>query len=167
MTRQESEGFVLKLEMPSDPELLSVVRGAVEQLAALAGLAEAECRAVTLAVDEALANIIRHAYGSRRGQPIEVTCRCVGAGTEIESSEAGERRHGPRLEFLLRDRGRGADPSELRGRPLSELRPGGLGTFFIQSGMDEVEYTRAGEWNHLRLVKYLAGERPAEAPGGE
>ncbi len=139
----ENEGFRLKLEISSDPELLSVVRSAVTQFAIVVGLPEAECRAVTLAVDEALANIMRHAYHNRRGQPISVTC------------EHGE----DRLEFLLRDRGTGVSPAKLRGRSLEDVRPGGLGMHFMNEIMDEVEYARKGEWNDLKLVKYLKKEK--------
>ena len=38
------------------------------------GLPKEECDAVTLAVDEALANIIRHAYKNRYDQKIEFDC---------------------------------------------------------------------------------------------
>lgn len=144
MASQEPEAFFLKLEFPSDPELLCVVRGAVQQLAAVAGLSESESRSITLAVDEALANVMRHAYDNQRGLPIRVLCA----------------RHEDRLEFLVVDRGRSVDPSELRGRPLDDIRPGGLGTHFIREIMDEVEYVRTGDWNNLRLVKYLTAPKP-------
>jgi len=158
-TANENESLLFKVELRSDPEMLSVVRSAVRQLATVVGLSERECRWVTLAVDEALANIIRHAYQNRRGQPIEVSCRRLG-------SRAPGGREG-RLEFLLADRGRSADPSELRGRPLDEVRPGGLGMHFIREIMDEVEYKRSEGRNQLRLVKYLTGKSPAEVPEGE
>ena len=140
--------YNLKMELSSDPGLLRVVRSAVEQLAQELGLDEAECRRVTLAVDEAITNIIRHAYQNQPGQPIEITCSRHGAGGD-----------GPdRLEILLQDRGRAVDPSELHGRPLDEIRPGGLGLHLIREVMDEVEYQREGQTNQLRLVKYLRGK---------
>jgi len=55
----------LKLAMPSDPRYLPVVRGTIGPLAALIGWGEADCLAITLALDEALANVIRHAYNNR------------------------------------------------------------------------------------------------------
>ena len=139
--------YDLKMELSSDPRLLRVVRSAVQQLAQELGLDEPECHRVTLAVDEAVTNIIRHAYQNEPGQPIEITCSCRGP------SSGGD---GPdRLEILLQDCGRGVHPSELRGRPLDEVRPGGLGLHLIHEAMDEVEYQRAGQTNRLRLVKYL------------
>ena len=150
MARNHRRNLLLEFKMPSDPKLLSVVRSAVEKLAAVVGLPEGECRSVTLAVDEALTNIIRHAYRNQRDRPIEVSCWCL-------CSTASRRRTG-RLEFLLVDRGRGVEPSQLRGRPLSQVRPGGLGTHFIRASMDEVEYKRSAGRNRLRLVKYLGKE---------
>lgn len=136
----------MKIELRSDPELLCVVRSAVHQLTSVIGFSEKECRQVTLAMDEALANIIRHAYQNERGQPIEILCH---------REEDGLERGGVRLEFHLIDQGRGTEPAKLSGRPLDEVRPGGLGTHYIRQCMDEVEYAREGQRNHLRLVKYL------------
>ena len=65
VTGDDNEGFLLAVEIPSDPELLCVVRSAVQQLAAVVELPEGECRWVTPAVDEAVANVIRHAYRNR------------------------------------------------------------------------------------------------------
>jgi len=147
MTTASNEGFLFALEIPSDPELLCVVRAVVQQIAELEGLPEAECRGVTLAVDEALANIIRHAYQNRRDLPIEIRCRRLAAKTSTPGGDA--------LEFVLVDHGRGVDPAALHGRPLEQVRPGGLGMHFIQQSMDEIEYQPCDDCNRLRLVKYL------------
>src|SRR3979490_3566511 len=66
--------WLLRLELPSNPEILCVVRSAVMRLTEALGFPAAECRALTRAVDEALANIIRHAYASRPGKPIRPVC---------------------------------------------------------------------------------------------
>jgi anti-sigma regulatory factor (Ser/Thr protein kinase) len=49
----------------------------------------------------------------------------------------------------------------LQGRPDGEVQPGGLGLRFIRTIMDEVEYEPCGDHNCLRLVKYLAPNKPA------
>ena len=67
VTGDDNEGFLLAIEIPSDPELLCVARSGVQQLAAVVELPEEECRWVTLAVDEAVANLIPDAYRSTRG----------------------------------------------------------------------------------------------------
>jgi anti-sigma regulatory factor (Ser/Thr protein kinase) len=112
------------------------------------GFPAAQGRAITRAVDEALSNILRHCYRNRPGQPITIHFRSVERQWQ-ERVQQG-------LEVLLCDRGPEVDPSKLRGRPLDEVRPGGLGLHFIHQAMDTVEFTREGLTNRLRLVKYLA-----------
>jgi len=133
-----------KLQVPSDPEMLSVVRSAVGQFAAVAGFPEDDCRMITLALDEAMTNIIRHAYDNRHDQAIEVHGWRSGDG----------------LEFRLVDHGRSVKPADLRGRPLDEVRPGGLGTHLIAQIMDQVSYQPLEDRNELCLLKYLPGTRP-------
>ena len=146
--------FSLKLELPSHPQVLSVVRSAVQQFAIVVGFNEEECRSIILAVDEALANIIRHAYDNRYDQTIEVTCRRLGPdlgtdpGTPIEQICDG-------LEFLILDHGRPATPEQMKGRDLDDIRPGGLGIHLMCQTMDQVSYEPRPECNQLRLIKLL------------
>ena len=81
--------FLLKLELVSNPNMLCVVRAAMERLTETFGFSAPDCRSVTRAVDEALTNIMRHAYGGQLGRPIEVYCRRVRQGTGAGGREAG------------------------------------------------------------------------------
>ena len=139
------DGLLLKLQLHSDPKLLSVVRGALERLTEVLGFSASDCRSVTRAVDEALTNIMRHCYGGRLDQPIEVCCKRL---PRRPSCHEG-------LEILLSDRGPAVDPAKLRGRRLDEIKPGGLGLHFIRQSMDTVEYQRSRGINIFRMVKYL------------
>jgi serine/threonine-protein kinase RsbW len=145
--------------LPSNPEILSVVRNAMMRLSRELGFPARECRALTRAVDEALANIICHAYGGRKGQPIELSCR------RMHARRSGNQRAS--LEIVLVDRGAAADRKKLRGRSLDDVRPGGLGLHFIQGGVDVMQYRSQGAQNRLRLVKYLpaAKSQPQIAKG--
>jgi serine/threonine-protein kinase RsbW len=147
-----SGDLLLKLELRSDPSLLSVVRGAMERLTEVFGFSPPDCRSVTRAVDEALTNIIRHCYGGKLDQPIEVAC------SRVQGRVASLRRAG--LEILLSDRGPAVDPAKLRGRRLDEIKPGGLGLHFIRQSMDTVEFKRMRGMNQLRLVKYAQPGKP-------
>jgi anti-sigma regulatory factor (Ser/Thr protein kinase) len=142
-----SRGLLLRLELPSDPGLLCAVRGAVERLTESFGFSAEDCRAVTRAVDEALTNIIRHAYSGKPDRPIEMFFRSVHRHVDHRATEG--------LEILLCDRGPAIKPDQLCMRALEEVRPGGLGLHFIQQSMDIVEYKRAKGTNRLRLVKYV------------
>ena len=139
--------LLLRLELRSDPEMLCAVRGALTQLAEKLGFAESESRAVVLAVDEALTNIIRHAYKGTLGKPIDATMR------RIELKQDGVTKDA--LEIVLEDRGVAVKSEELCGRALEDIKPGGLGLHFIRQSMDRVEFRRRNGRNQLRLVKLL------------
>src|SRR5271154_350394 len=131
--------FHLKLVMPSHPRFLSIVRAAVGELGMVYGLPEESCQGVVLAVDEALANVIRHAYKGRYDEEIELNCRIVG----------------DQLEVTLLDCGESPDPARICGQPLDEVSLGGRGTHLIKAIMDEVCYERVPRGNQLTLIKYL------------
>ncbi len=57
--------FHLKLVVPSGPRFLSIARHVVSEVSAICGLPGEACRGGTLALDEAVANVIRHAYNKR------------------------------------------------------------------------------------------------------
>jgi len=137
----------VKLEVPSNPRLLSVVRSTVQQFAAVVGFTEADCRSIVLAVDEAVANVIRHAYQGQQDQGIEISCNLLCSAPNQEPDG---------LEFILVDHGTSADPERMmQERDLDDVRPGGLGMHFINSIMDEVHYEPRPGRNRLRLVKSL------------
>lgn len=146
--RHGSNGYLLTLQLTSDPNLLCAVRGTVERLTEAFGFSAADCRAVTRAVDEALTNIIRHAYAGAPDRSIEMSFRSVAPSAEVKSSGDG-------LEITMSDHGPAIDPEKMCGRELADIKPGGLGLHFIRQSMDIVEFQRANDTNSLRLVKYV------------
>ncbi|HIJ64040.1 MAG TPA: ATP-binding protein [Rhodospirillaceae bacterium] len=116
------------------------LRHEVGAAAGAAGCPPEMAEEVVLAVDEACQNIIRHAY---RGDGEIV----------LEIRLAAERR----LEILLIDFAAPVDPGRIVPRPLDELRPGGLGTHFIRSVMEEVSYLPPppGAGNFLRMTRTI------------
>jgi anti-sigma regulatory factor (Ser/Thr protein kinase) len=144
---------LLKLDFRSDPSMLCVVRGAIERLTEVTGFSAADSRSITRAVDEAITNIMRHSYKNHPGKEIVLQV------LRLKPSARPDRGDG--LVFLLCDRGPAVDPAKMQGRPLDEIKPGGLGLHFIRQSMDIVEFKRARGGNLLRLVKYL---QPAAQP---
>jgi len=144
--------LLLKMELRSNPEMLCVVRNALSELTAKLGFSEPDCRAVVLAVDEALTNIIRHAYLGSTERPIEASFRQIAIWHDGRAEDA--------LEILLEDRGVTANPKKMCGRRLEDVRPGGLGLHFIRESMDTVEFSRRKGRNLLRLVKVLRAKAP-------
>lgn len=127
------------VRIQSRPSELASVRKRVEDHASTMGFAEKGTAEIMLAVDEALANVIRHGYGGPCDKPIDI---------QIEACrEAGQ----DAIRITIRDFGKQVDPSEIAGRPLEEVRPGGLGVHIIRSVMDEVTYSPA-EGGGMTLV---------------
>ncbi len=125
--------------MRSQVNCLPVVRATVGQLAAMVGWDEKESRAITLAVDEALANVIRHAYHGRDDERMELECRAT----------ADE------LQFRLRDSGESPDLARICARQVGCDTIGGLGTHIIRDVMDSVAYQPSPEGNYLTASKRL------------
>ena len=146
-TAMNHADVVIRFLVPSDPRYLCVVRAAVGELASVYGLPEEECRALALAVGEAMANVIRHAYHGDPAHTIELEC---------EGSA-------DRLNFTLLDQGEAPDAVRLQPHPLNDQALSGRGTHLIRSAMDEVRYERVPRGNQLRLCKRL----PAAAHASE
>jgi serine/threonine-protein kinase RsbW len=132
------------LQVPSSTENLALIREFVVSVSGQAGLAEKEIPKLELAVDEACANVIEHAYGHDVSK--DVTVRVTFD------------------EFLLRisviDEGRGFDPQLAPEQSLDTLvherKSGGLGIRLIRTLMDEVEYQIIpGQKNELHMTKKL------------
>lgn len=139
--------MLLRMELRSDPEMLCAVRGALSHLAERLGFPDEDGRAIVLAVDEAMTNIIRHSYGGQTERVIQAEIRSV---TLDEDGLQGDA-----LEIVLEDEGPAVDREKLCGRALEDVRPGGLGLHFIRKSMDKVEFRRRNDRNQLRLVKML------------
>ena len=156
---QPKSEMLLKLELQSNPEALCLVRATVERAAEVLHFHDSETRAIVRSVDEALANVMRHAYGGRTGLPIEMSCHKLQLGGQ-KAAQGG-------IAILLADKGVPLKPATLKSRSLDDIRPGGLGLHFIRQSMDEVEFTRKKGKNLLRMVKYLSPTPQIAASEGE
>ena len=108
---------------------MAVVRNHMRESAKAFGFDEETVNRLVLAVDEACTNIIRHAYEGRDDGKIEMDI--------IADEQAWEVR--------LRDYDKKCNPSRLKGRELQDVKPGGLGIFFIQHAFDEVLFDQSYE----------------------
>ena len=98
---------------------------------------------LVLAIAEAAQNIVKHAY---KDDPqtddkmvVQISCK------------------DNKLQIGFYDMGTPVDPNKVKHREIDNVKPGGLGTFFIQEIMDAVEF-KVGKkpWiNHLVLTKQL------------
>ena len=144
----------IKIELHSNPSLLPAVRGLIVGLGERYGFSDHETAHVALAVDEALANVIRHGYDSDTKKTIWLTCT-------IDSGPP------PRLIIEIEDEGKQIDPEFIKGRPLDEIRPGGLGVHIMREVMDRCEFsTRAQSGMRLILEKTSTKSHQDTEPSG-
>ena len=137
---------LLRLKFFSNPELLGVVRSAVSALSESVGFSPEASRAVIRAVDEGLANIMRHAYSGQRDLPIHLTCWSVAASLPKGAKAA--------IEIEIMDRGSAMPDGKLNAPRPRELSAGGLGLEWMRKSMDVVQHSRKGKTNYLRMTKY-------------
>jgi sigma-B regulation protein RsbU (phosphoserine phosphatase) len=137
-----TDGEILRLRVPARPDRLKLIRAAVEQAAKYCGAPEAWTFDMTMAVDEACQNIIRHAYGGR-----------IDAGDIVIDFI----RRGDAMEVHLMDFADPVDPAQIKSRDLSDVRPGGLGVHLIKSVCDEARFIAPppGIGNLFKLTKRL------------
>jgi anti-sigma regulatory factor (Ser/Thr protein kinase) len=134
----EGQAVPVSLIVPSHPRYLYVIRRTLHPLVCDAGFSRKDARRIILGVDEACANIIKHAYG---GDP---------KGTIIMSVMDDAERFSVRL----KDFGKKVDRTKIAPRALDDIRPGGLGTHFMQAAFDSITYdTEQGEGTVLTLEK--------------
>ena len=98
---------------------------------------------LVLAIAEAAQNIVKHAY-----KDVEDNRDKMEITISLKDQE---------LEIGFFDKGRPVDQNNVRHRKIDDVKPGGLGTFFIQQIMDAVVF-KEGEkpWiNHLILTKKI------------
>ena len=98
---------------------------------------------LVLAIAEAAQNIVKHAYknapDTEDKKVVQISCK------------------DNKLQIGFYDMGTPVDPGKVKHREIDNIKPGGLGTFFIQQIMDAVEFKDGKKpWiNHLVLTKQL------------
>lgn len=138
----------VRMHICSTPAHLPIVRAALEKMCEAVGFDADTIGNVILSADEALTNIIKHAYKGAADRPIEVEM------TPVHES------HGGGLRICLRDHGEWVDRSQIRSRDLADVRPGGLGVHIMTHCMDQLDYRPAdGGGTVLTMVKTVPTDR--------
>ena len=132
------------LQVPSSTENLALIREFVTSAALQAGFDEKEVAKLELAVDEACANVIEHAYGHDVSKEVIVRAKLDDEEFAID----------------IEDTGKGFDPATVNQEELEKLiekrKTGGLGMRLMKTLMDEVHYEiEPGKKNALHMRKRL------------
>ena len=127
-------------EFPVESSSLKQIRNFAREVLAKDNMFDATKDDVVLALAEAAQNVVKHAYN---GKPTGDTMR-----VEISFKDN-------QLIIEIYDKGKPVIPDNIKPRKIDDIKPGGLGTFFIGQIMDEVSFKTSGsDWvNHLILTK--------------
>jgi anti-sigma regulatory factor (Ser/Thr protein kinase) len=137
----------MQILMRSQPRWLAAVRALVGTVAQRLGFDEMRCGQISLAVDEALCNVICHGYKRREDGKLWINI------WPLNDQTGG-------LKIVIEDLAAQVDPAQIKPRSLDEIRPGGLGVHIIREVMDEVRYEkRSGPGMRLTLIKHLHPRR--------
>ena len=117
----------MKISIKSNPKELRRVRLEIE-IYCKTNFTNIETSKVIIAVDEALQNVMRHAYDMKPDKLIDIFFK------KIELNN---------LEVKIRDYGKQSPLENIKSRDLKELRPGGLGVYFIE------QCSKSSEYKHL------------------
>ena len=127
-------------EFPVESSSLKQIRNFAREVLAKDNKFDATKDDVVLALAEAAQNVVKHAYN---GKPTGDTMR-----VEISFKDN-------QLIIEIYDKGKPVIPENIKPRKIDDIKPGGLGTFYIGQIMDEVIFkTSRNDWvNHLILTK--------------
>ena len=145
MTPDDRLEFVLEAQLES----LGDCRAYIDEKGQALGLGKPFLGDLRLVVDEAVTNIVLHAYQGEGG-PVELQLS----------------RNGDEVVVIIRDEGPAFDPDGVAepalDTALAERAPGGMGIFLMRQMMDEVTFNAAG--NEVTMVKRRESA-PAENQG--
>jgi anti-sigma regulatory factor (Ser/Thr protein kinase) len=135
----------LSLRFLSNTSNLGRARRAVEKFCETTGLDQPARDEIGLVINEAVANVMRHAYDNAPDKPIEITLTRIENGVKIK----------------LRDWGNGVNPAHRPETEKDPLVPGGLGLICLKRLMDGVQFTPQPDGMLLEMTRTSSGSKAA------
>ena len=137
MNLSESKDFVV--DSSNLKEVRTFSRNVFEKI----NLPQEQKDELVLAIAEAAQNIVKHAY--------------KGVGETTDTMQIKISLKDGDLEIGFFDKGKPVVPENIQHRKLDDIKPGGLGTFFIKQIMDGAVFKKdQQDWvNHLVLTKKI------------
>jgi anti-sigma regulatory factor (Ser/Thr protein kinase) len=128
------------MTIPADPSAIPALTEGVTAVLTQKKWPEQQVVAIELALQEAVANAIRHGCGGDATKQLQCTVNVTADGEVI---------------ITVRDPGQGFDPSSVANplAPENMLKPSGRGIFLINGLMDDVQFTDGGRELQMKKRK--------------
>lgn len=124
-TNDPTSTAALLVKTTSSTAELAPSRKQIEAFCHSVGFDDKAVGEIGLCVNEAMANIIRHAYRGKDNEPIEITATLTSG----------------MLRIAIRDWGTGLQPGPLPEMKQDPMHPGGLGLICLGRLMDKITFT--------------------------
>jgi len=136
-----------RLILPNDLRYLPLAINFVREISVMLGFQENEIRKIQLGVEEAVSNVIQHAFSPEERAEFHIICERIPLG----------------LKTIIKDKGMPFDPTTLPAYSPDNVEDDvamkGLGLYLMQQFMDEVSFHNLGrEGKEIHLIKYLQHE---------
>ncbi|MEW6027225.1 MAG: ATP-binding protein [Planctomycetota bacterium] len=139
MTKEIKDRLVINSELKH----LNLARHFILRTIRKVNVAPSDENKIVLATDEALSNIVEHAYQFNKSGYIDIN---------VEANPK-------QFQIRIMNGGRDFDPDRIKIKDIAEhIKQGkkrGLGIFLMRRIMDEVRYSFKNGQNQLTLIKYL------------
>ena len=132
-----------QLTIPSQTRYLNLVTGLAKRAGMVAGMDDATASKVSIAVDEAVTNVIMHAYHGEADHEVDIELRFKSTALEIHIWHTGHGLDESRITL--------PDPREYIKHP----RKGGLGLLLMSRFMDEVHFAESDGRNECCMIKRM------------
>jgi len=141
--RSPAEPESFRLVIPSQTRYLNLVTGLAKRDSIVAGMDDATSAKISIAVDEAVTNVIVHAYGGEADHLVDIELRFLASALEVHICHTGRAIRDN--EVVL------PDPREYVKHP----RKGGLGLLLMSRFMDEIHFIETGEGSECCMIKHV------------
>lgn len=135
----EPESF--RLTIPSQTRYLNLVTGMAKRASIVAGMDDATSAKISIAVDEAVTNVIVHAYQGEADHWVDIELIFLPHSLEVHIHHTGRGLKAGDVAM--------PDPGEYIKHP----RKGGLGLLLMSRFMDEIRFTETGEGSECLMIK--------------
>ena len=127
-------------DFPVSSKSLKDIREFSRKVISKSIILESSKEELVLAITEAAQNIVKHAYKDNENTTDKMQIKII-----FENNK---------LEIGFFDKGKPVVKENVKHRSLDNIKPGGLGTYFIKQIMDEIVFKEATGWhNNLVLTK--------------